>query len=411
MTQPEALFHFGLGKIGLGLVMPFFSAFSSLPLVPMMRRSSKSDYAERLASDGHYRLQHYDSNTFQDIALPPVERYDDERSVGDIVKRRGLPGFLSCSVGAERVAVLFPLIASLLRSNERYYSARPLIFLPFENSSHAARGLDEYLRSIDPSLAGLVVPMDMTIDKICARIDSATSPCTVSVESFQEFFLSSIEWELPANITTRLQACGLESHYLDRSLFEFQKRKKTWLINGLHYCIAISAYEFMLGDATIAEAMADYRVSERANSFVAEVMFALLADAKSSSPSLHPSALQLQTYVGSALERMRQSRMDEAARVLPAIRFLVEELDLMALRKRRVDAPPSFTTFYQKWQERVLDPTRTLLLHHRAYRDRMIYLPELTNSLLRILAETIPYLEEYAVQHLRDRHEGHDPQL
>jgi hypothetical protein len=250
----------------------------------------------------------------------------------------------------------------------------------------------------------MVMPMDMVIDKVCAEVDSEGGKCTVIAESFEEFFISQIDWEQPpSGLRQRLVSVGLGNHYLERPQFEFHRRKKTWVINGLHYCIALSVYELAIGTTTIAEAMRDERIVTRAHDFASDVMFALLASTQSQSPALHPSQLHIDDYLQTAIERMRRSQFDRSSRIVSAIQFLVEELDLMALRERKVGTAPSFTTFFDKWTERVLAPTRLLLRHHLDYKKRPLYLPELTNSLLRVLAETIPTLERYAVEHLRQQ--------
>jgi len=146
--------------------------------------------------------------------------------------------------------------------------------------------------------------------------------------------------------------------------------------------------------------MAHPGVSDRANAFVADVGFALLAESKVTTP-LHQD--EILGYIKVALERMRRSSFDETSRIVPAVQFLCEELDLMAMRERNVVPAPSFTSFYDKWTDRILAPTRTLLMHHRAYRDRQIYLPELTNSLLHLLSDAIPEVEAYAVSALSRR--------
>ena len=95
----------------------------------------------------------------------------------------------------------------------------------------------------------------------------------------------------------------------------------------------MSAYELSLGPATVADAMENRDVADRANAFVSDVLFALLALSKSNSPALHPNALHLRDYAELALSRMRLSRFDETSRIVPAIQFLVEELDLRALKE------------------------------------------------------------------------------
>lgn len=402
MAAAEVHFHFGVGKIGLGLVAPFFATHSPLPFIPLAREASTNDYYGKLNAENRYRLRYYDTGEQRDVPLRSVERYrpEEPESIYEVVERHGIPSVVSCSVGVDQVEPLFPIIDALLRMKDNPYRKRPLLFLPFENSKRAASDLYQHLRSKDEPLHSMAIPMDMVIDKVCAEVESEGGLCTVIAESFEEFFLSQIDWDTPPRgLKQRLAALGLGSQYLERPQFEFQRQKKTWVINGLHYCIALSVYELALGTATIADAMKDPRVMTRAHNFAMNVMFALLAGAQTQSPALHPAQLHINDYVERALDRMGKSRFDKSSRIVPAIQFLVEELDLMALRERKLHAAPSFTTFFDKWEERVLAPTRILLQHHLGYRDQL-YLPELTNALLRVLAETIPVLEEYAVNHL-----------
>src|SRR5258706_8467227 len=110
MDDSGVHFHFGVGKIGLGLVIPFFAAHSSLRLIPLARESSANDYYEKLDAEGSYRLRYYDTGQQRDVPLAKIERFtpDQPDSIRRVVERHGLPSVVSCSVGTDQVEFLIP---------------------------------------------------------------------------------------------------------------------------------------------------------------------------------------------------------------------------------------------------------------------------------------------------------------
>jgi len=237
----RAHFHFGLGKFALGLVVPFFNRHSSLRMVTLVRRESKTGHYDLLEAQRGYDLTYYDTNKTQKVGLLSIERYDGDSCLLKLADQYGLPAIISCSVGEGRVATLFPVIAALVRAHAEHYRDQALLFLPFENSSHAAVDLARYLAQIEPGLEKLVIPMNMIVDRICAGVRVDPPRCIVVAESFEEFYLSPVEWDWdpPSGMRSLLAESGLLGHYLDPPVFDLQKKKKTWVVNGLHYCISI----------------------------------------------------------------------------------------------------------------------------------------------------------------------------
>lgn len=266
--------HFGAGRLGLGLIVPFFRTVSTTSIIinraisgtnptgttilpphrrnQLLRNSHNKTYVvqQHTNQGARYEVAHYGGF---------FEYGEDGQDIASIIRT-----IQACYVQPnDRVVVTASLISSdnyqpVLEALEHLSNLREqgaigsLFLVACENALNAPEIF------LDPSLAPFisermrrhVTPVPALVDRVCMGLeegkerDQDASYATVVVTT-EEY--GSLKLELsPA--TEEL------ARYLDGSRVEFtryvaiEKRIKNWLLNGSHWLLALAAFEESHGD-------------------------------------------------------------------------------------------------------------------------------------------------------------------
>lgn len=372
-------FHLGLGNLGLGLVIPLFAGKTQV--YGLIRAASNDERYAVLERTKRFRRDVLRSGEAASewFEIAGIARYG-ANGLLDAAATLGPPAIVTCAIKND-IASIYPLLAGLIEAHRDRYRVTPLLFLPFENARDVGRGALEYVGAHVPGGDACILAADSIVDKICSSARVEKGDCVVRTEPEEQLLFSEARAGDNEALQTRLGRLHLDRHVYARPRFELEIRKKSWLVNGLHYCIAMCAYDLDLPTLTIQDALRDPEVAATAAQFALEMLVALRAWAQERSVSVDESAL-LQ-YAEAVWTRMHSPPDDPKARILPAISHMLRELNLGA---RNVKPFSGFPDFFRKWSERVSEPAALVLEHHAVLEGRLVA-PSLDGMLVRVLGE------------------------
>ena len=291
-------FHFGAGRLGLGLVAPFFqmpgsqlhllnrgtsgtNATGATALSPERRNELLQSHPEQRyiiqppgAEGADRETVRYDGfHTYEDgqlasVVQPLAEQAAEERS----------PVFVTASVlKPENYCAVMQALAVLDSVLERAGPSAPPVFLvSCENTLNAPDLLDHdhLAHLVTPGMRARVTPMPALVDRMCVGLeedgDGGHPAVLVRAERY-----GSLKLELCA----RTEALP---DILRGSRVEFgrhvgtEKQIKNWLLNGTHWLIALNAFYAKNGDRHMK--LNDYLNASAANHDFAQAVMGEMRD-------------------------------------------------------------------------------------------------------------------------------------
>lgn len=263
--------HFGTGRLGLGLVAPFFQTpGSELYLLNRSVSGSKATGSTAMTSERRNQLlqdQPEKSYIIQELGFGGDGRrvvhydgfftYDDEnaeritKSIIDASKQKQQGVIVTASVlKVENYGAIVQAL-NVLAGMRKQGQLGPVFLVACENTVSANEVLAH------PDLTGLiseevlhqVVCVHALVDRMCVELeeDQQDGHPTVLVKVEQ---YGSLKLELSAEADELMEL-------LDGSRIEFsrhvavEKQIKSWLLNGSHWLIALAAYEESQGDRNL----------------------------------------------------------------------------------------------------------------------------------------------------------------
>ena len=290
--------HFGTGRLGLGLVAPFFQMPGS-QLHLLNRATSGTNATGETALSPERRNHLLQSHPGRQYAIqPPGAEAADRETVGydgfhpyedgqlaSIVKplaeqavEERKPVFVTASVlKPENYCAVMQALAVLDTVAERAGPSAPPVFLvACENTLNAGdlMGHDHLAHLVTPGMRGRVTPMPALVDRMCVGLeedgDGAHPAVLVRAERY-----GSLKLEL----CPRSEALP---DILRGSRVEFgrhvgtEKQIKNWLLNGTHWLIALDAFQAEGGDQGMK--LNDYLNASPANHDFAEAVMGEMRD-------------------------------------------------------------------------------------------------------------------------------------
>lgn len=374
-------FHLGLGNLGLGLVIPLFAGKTRL--YGLIRGASSDKRYDVLERTKRFRrdVEPSGDRTSEWFEIAGTARYG-VNGLLDAAATLGPPDIVTCAIKND-IASVYPLLATLIETYRDRYRAAPLLFLPFENARDVGRGALEYVAAHVPDGDSCILAADSIVDKVCSNTRVESDGCVVTTEPGEQLLFSGVRAQDTEALQTELGRLHLDRHVYARPRFELEIRKKTWLVNGLHYCIAICAYDLDLPVLTIQEALRDPQVAATAAQFALEMLVALHGWARAQSVTVDESALL--AYADTVWTRMHSPPDDPKARILPAVSHMLHEMNVGPRAGRPFSG---FPDFFRKWRERVSEPA-ALILEHHALLDGRLVSPSLDGMLVKILGDFV----------------------
>lgn len=263
--------HFGAGRLGLGLVAPFFQSPSSQTHL-LNRASGGSKATGQTALASHRRnelLAGHPDRSY--VIAPPGNSSQDGRSQRERVRYDGFSTYDDTSIAAVIDTLLEttqeahqdgvivtgsvltpdnyrPILRTLdILARQRARGAvGPVFLVACENTLIAHEVLDHPALPVTDAVRHHVTPVSALVDRICVGMEEDRSEAVPSVLVRAEPYGS-----------LKLQLCPeLEPlvAMLEGSRIEFsrhlatEKQVKSWLLNGSHWLIALSAFSETQGD-------------------------------------------------------------------------------------------------------------------------------------------------------------------
>lgn len=260
--------HFGAGRLGLGLVAPFFQGpGSELYLLNRAVSGSKETGSTALTSQRRNELLQNNPEKFYVIRDPGtcasgrhVVRYDgffayDDDTVGDITrsilakstrKQAGVIVTASVLKACNYCAVLQAL--ALLAEAREQGSIGPLFFVACENtlSAHDVFQDCDLIDLISGPARRHVTCVHALVDRMCVGLEedrSGPHP-TVLVRAEQ---YGSVKLELGPETEALMEKLAGTRVEFSRHV-AVEKQVKSWLLNGSHWLIALAAFQESQGN-------------------------------------------------------------------------------------------------------------------------------------------------------------------
>jgi hypothetical protein len=361
--------HFGTGRLGLGLVAPFFQKpGSELHLLNRAVSGSKATgetslSAERrndlLARGASYlirppggavreaeRVRYDDFHAYQDRDL---ERLLASILAGSAAKRHGV--VVTASVLA--AANYAPVVRGLNALSALKHRGEPLgriFFVACEN------GLDAEEVLVDPTMSGLlsgetrrhVTGVRQLVDRLCVGLEGVESDEGAAVLVSAETY-GSLKLELKPDTADFVELCRGSRVEFSRHV-DIEAKIKSWLLNGTHSLIALAAFQASGGcqDLKLNEYLAESEVNR---AFAIEVMHEMREGAAIALREPRYAAFARDVDVGAYLEG--------AADAILARFFETEDPIARILARFRAPTPKAAKTielFSKRFEDRVGEP-------------------------------------------------------
>jgi mannitol-1-phosphate 5-dehydrogenase len=226
------MLHFGAGKIGRGLIFPFFRRQHDITLA-----DRNTGLVRAIQENKGYRLIEldYDEQYITNIANPPIRNFSELSGITDL-------DVITTSVITSNLVEIAPYICEIARNNKR-----PLYVIPMENSLEAADILKRELVSSLRDIDGIYF-LGSVIDRIVHAIKNEFD---VECEKYY-----SVKIENRHGFGDLLKD---ESDLVENIHEEFDK--KFLLVNGIHACAAYLGY--LRGHEYICDVMNDESIRRK----------------------------------------------------------------------------------------------------------------------------------------------------
>lgn len=226
------ILHFGAGKIGRGLVFPFFSGRHEVILA-----DRNENLVRAIRKNNGYRIIEHDngSSAVRFVAGPKIISFSELGTVRDV-------DMITTAVLESNLVHIAPMILSVAKS-----SKRPLYIVPMENSVKATNILRrEFMKSTVPS-AGIFF-LKSVIDRI---VPAVTGDFDIECERYRTILIEHNDG--------LEKLCGNDG-FLTRGI-DREFDKKFLLVNGVHACAAYLG--FVRGHEFICDAVADSETRQK----------------------------------------------------------------------------------------------------------------------------------------------------
>lgn len=257
--------HFGAGRLGLGLVAPFFqkpdselyllnravsanNETGSTALSPGRRNELLRDHPEKSyyiqkpsASDANRQVVHYDQFIAygeEDLDRTAAELFRD--SAG---RREGV--VITASIlKPENYRSVIKVLNSLGKIKQEDAKATGGIYLVACENTMSARDVFE-----DPDLGGLiapearqhVTPVHALVDRMCVGLEEDHMAGHPAVLARAEEY-GSLKLELSSETEPLVDICRGSKVEFGRHI-DVEKQIKSWLVNGTHWLVALTAFQ------------------------------------------------------------------------------------------------------------------------------------------------------------------------
>jgi hypothetical protein len=265
--------HFGAGRLGLGLVAPFFqTGCSELQILNRSVSTTKPTAETSLGSSRRNELLRDNPSRRYLIQTPggspgmPREvRYDgfatyDEDSIdaavasiiaGSSAKEAGIVVTASL-VQAENYRPVIRALNRMAALGEADGGLGPIFFVACENALSAEEVLGDSVLSelVAPSTRQRVTPVRALVDRLCVELEEVTTETGATLVARAELY-GSLKLELNDR-TERLRRLCAGSRVSFSRHIDAERKIKSWLVNGSHWLIALAALEANHGDQGFA---------------------------------------------------------------------------------------------------------------------------------------------------------------
>ena len=260
--------HFGAGRLGLGLVVPFFQKTGSKTFIlnravsgakptgstaldpkrrnDLLRENPDKCYViqEPGAQDARRRVVHYDGffeyndEDVEEIIRPIVEGYPPGHDCVVVTASLLTP---------ENYRPVLQALASLA-AMKKDRSGGPIFFVACENTFSAQEVLDHknLCEMLPTELRGQVTCVAALVDRVCVGLEEAQEDSHPAVLVHAEEY-GSLKLELtPETEPLATMLKGSEIEFTKHVAVE--KQIKNWLLNGSHWLLALAAFQESGGD-------------------------------------------------------------------------------------------------------------------------------------------------------------------
>ena len=263
--------HFGAGRLGLGLVVPFFQHAASevfilnrkistarptgaTALTPRRRNDLLRDNPERLymleqpSAQGTQRqtvqyagfFEHGDNNV--EAIVRSILDKSDQKQQGVVVTAS-----LISAANYRPVLQALAVLAELRATG----AAGPVFLVACENTldAHGVFQDCELEKWISPDTRSHVTPVHALVDRVCIGLAETTHRSRPIVLASTEEY-GSLKLELTPD--TEALAKQLQGSQVEFTPYvAIEKQLKSWLLNGSHWLLALDAFDESAGDAEL----------------------------------------------------------------------------------------------------------------------------------------------------------------
>lgn len=228
------ILHFGAGKIGRGLVFPFFSERHEVTLA-----DRSESLVRAIRENNGYRIIEHDhgSRSVRHVVGPRIIPFSELASVRDV-------DMISTAVLVSNLVHVAPLIMEVARNNKR-----PLYIVPMENAAEATDILRREFMKSTQSTEGIFF-LRSVIDRI---VPAGPHALDIECEKYRSILIEHCDGFGAL--------CSRDGFLTDRIEREFDK--KFLLVNGVHACAAYLGHR--RGHGYICDVMGDNVLRRKLN--------------------------------------------------------------------------------------------------------------------------------------------------
>jgi hypothetical protein len=287
--------HFGAGRLGLGLVAPFFEKPSSeLYLLNRSRSSANETGSTELSPERKKELLRGNPDHYYGIQTPgeqpgvrdavrftEFQGYDDqdvEKIAGQIAeqsaaKRDGVVVTASI-VSASNYSPVVRVLNTLANKKHAGAPIGSMFLVPCENTVNAPEvfGDSAVCDLVSPETHRYVKCVPALVDRMCVGLEeysdgSAGMPRPIVLVRAEEY--GSLKLQVQPETEELIDVCSGSRIEFSRYL-EVEKEIKGWLLNGTHWLIALTAFETVNGDTGLK--LNEFLADPKNRQFAADVL-------------------------------------------------------------------------------------------------------------------------------------------
>lgn len=393
--------HFGTGRLGLGLIAPFFQKpGSALYLLNRAVSGRKETGGTALSSERRNELLRDNPEKYyliQKPGAPPAEgtvvHYDDffaydDNTIEDIV--RGIVGdaletearvaviVTAAVLKTENYAAVIKALNTIVDMAGQGDAIGSIILVACENtvSAHDVFRHESLSPLLSPEARGRVTCVHALVDRMCVGIEEDNSGAHPTVVVRAEDY-GSVKLELNNETEELISLLGDTKIEFSRHV-DTEKQIKNWLLNGSHSLIALNAFQEANGDMDLK--LNQYLAARPENAAFARNVMNEMRDGVAvilrNDPSYRDFArdVDIDTYLEGAAEailRRFASTDDPITRILARFQAPTSEAHM------------TITSFSKRFADRVDEPMRAFEAEHGTVPPATTHSMQ---SLIRLLA-------------------------